>query len=46
MSSTRQFLDKLHPHFSKGGRLEKLYPVYEMVDTFLYSPSDVKAYIA
>ncbi|MEI6354804.1 MAG: NADH:ubiquinone reductase (Na(+)-transporting) subunit B [Methylococcus sp.] len=41
MSSTRQFLDKLHPHFSKGGRLEKLYPVYEMVDTFLYSPSDV-----
>ena len=41
MSSTRQFLDKLHPHFSKGGRLEKLYPVYEMVDTFLFSPSDV-----
>ncbi|BBL74114.1 NADH:ubiquinone reductase (Na(+)-transporting) subunit B [Methylomagnum ishizawai] len=41
MSSTRQFLDKLHPHFVKGGKLEKLYPVYEMVDTFLYSPPDV-----
>ncbi len=41
MSSTRQFLDKLHPHFVKGAKLEKLYPVYEMVDTFLYSPSDV-----
>jgi Na+-transporting NADH:ubiquinone oxidoreductase subunit B len=41
MSATRQFLDKLHPLFVKGGKLEKLYPVYEMVDTFLYSPSDV-----
>ncbi|NBS16584.1 MAG: NADH:ubiquinone reductase (Na(+)-transporting) subunit B [Gammaproteobacteria bacterium] len=41
MSSTRQFLDKLHPHFVKGAKFEKLYPVYEMVDTFLYSPSDV-----
>jgi Na+-transporting NADH:ubiquinone oxidoreductase subunit B len=41
MSSTRAFLDKLHPHFAKGGRFEKLYPVYEMVDTFLYAPADV-----
>ncbi|QJD31080.1 NADH:ubiquinone reductase (Na(+)-transporting) subunit B [Methylococcus geothermalis] len=39
--SARQFLDKLHPLFAKGGRLEKLYPVYEMVDTFLYTPPDV-----
>lgn len=41
MSKTREFLDKLHPHFAKGGRFEKLYPVYEMVDTFLYSPANV-----
>ncbi|CAI8788488.1 NADH:ubiquinone reductase (Na(+)-transporting) subunit B [Methylocaldum szegediense] len=41
MSRTRQFLDKIHPYFAPGGRLEKLYPIYEMVDTFLYSPSDV-----
>jgi Na+-transporting NADH:ubiquinone oxidoreductase subunit B len=41
MSRTRQFLDKLHPLFAKGGKFEKLYPVYEMVDTFLYSPPDV-----
>lgn len=34
MSRTRQFLDKWHPLFAKGGRLEKFYPVYEMVDTF------------
>ncbi|MGX2041145.1 NADH:ubiquinone reductase (Na(+)-transporting) subunit B [Methylocaldum sp. MU1018] len=41
MSRTRQFLDKIHPYFAHGGRLEKLYPIYEMVDTFLYSPPDV-----
>jgi Na+-transporting NADH:ubiquinone oxidoreductase subunit B len=41
MSSTRKFLDKLHPLFIKGGKLERLYPVYEMVDTFLYAPPDV-----
>ncbi len=41
MSKVRAFLDKIHPHFAKGGRFEKLYPVYEMVDTFLYSPADV-----
>lgn len=41
MSRTRQFLDKLHPLFAKGARFERLYPVYEMVDTFLYSPADV-----
>lgn len=41
MSRTRRFLDNIHPHFSKGGRLERYYPLYEMVDTFLYSPPDV-----
>ncbi len=41
MSSTRQFLDKLHPHFARGGKFHNLYPVYEMVDTFLYTPPDV-----
>ena len=41
MSSIRKFLDKLHPHFHKGGRYEVLYPVYEMVDTFLFAPADV-----
>lgn len=41
MSATREFLDKLHPHFVKGAKFERFYPVYEMVDTFLYSPPDV-----
>ena len=39
--SLRKRLDELHPLFARGGRLEKYYAVYEMVDTFLYSPADV-----
>ncbi|MDD0853544.1 NADH:ubiquinone reductase (Na(+)-transporting) subunit B [Halobacteriovorax sp. GB3] len=41
MKVLRGFLDSQHHHFAKGGKLEKLYPIYEMVDTFIYSPSDV-----
>ncbi|MCH9698278.1 MAG: NADH:ubiquinone reductase (Na(+)-transporting) subunit B [Gammaproteobacteria bacterium] len=41
MASTRQFLDSIKPHFVEGGRLQKLYPIYEMVDTFIYTPGDV-----
>ena len=37
----RQLLDSVEPHFERGGRLERLYPLYELVDTFLYTPSDV-----
>ncbi len=37
----RKALDRLHPLFAKGGKLEKLYPVYEMLDTFLYTPGEV-----
>jgi Na+-transporting NADH:ubiquinone oxidoreductase subunit B len=41
MSKLRNYLDSIHPHFIKGGRYEKFYSLYEMVDTFLYTPSDV-----
>jgi len=37
----RDLLDKLHPHFEEGGKLAKLYPVYEALDTFLFSPGFV-----
>ncbi len=37
----RKALDRLHPLFSKGGKLEMLYPAYEMLDTFLYTPGEV-----
>lgn len=41
MSKIRNMLDSVHPHFAKGGRLERYYSLYEMVDTFIYTPPDV-----
>ena len=43
MSRLRNYLDSIHPKFAKGGSLEKYYAIYEMVDTFLYTPKDVTA---
>ncbi|MBL4762680.1 MAG: RnfABCDGE type electron transport complex subunit D, partial [Gammaproteobacteria bacterium] len=40
MSALRRFLDKLEPSFQKGGRYHQWFAVFEMVDTFLYSPAD------
>lgn len=39
--SARDYLDSIEPHFTKGGKFEKYYGLYEMVDTFIYTPSDV-----
>jgi Na+-transporting NADH:ubiquinone oxidoreductase subunit B len=39
--SAREFLDSIEPHFTKGGKLEKYYGLYEMVDTFIYTPASV-----
>ena len=39
--SARDLLDSIEPHFTKGGKFEKYYGLYEMVDTFMYTPSDV-----
>jgi len=36
----RDTLDKLEPSFHKGGKLEKMYPLYEAIDTFLYTPGE------
>ncbi len=41
MKLLRTLLDKPKPLFEKGGKLEKLYPLYELVDTFLYTPGEV-----
>ncbi|MBT7608478.1 MAG: NADH:ubiquinone reductase (Na(+)-transporting) subunit B [Bacteriovoracaceae bacterium] len=41
MKILRDLLDSQHKHFSKGGNLEKFYPIYEMLDTFLYTPGEV-----
>ena len=36
----RRLLDNIKPHFDQGGRFEKYHALYEMVDTFLYTPND------
>ncbi|TWT90227.1 Na(+)-translocating NADH-quinone reductase subunit B [Pseudobythopirellula maris] len=41
MKFLRQTFDLVEPHFTKGGKLEKLYPVYESIDTFLFTPGQV-----
>jgi len=33
-------LEALAPHFEPGGKFEKLYPLFEAGDTFLFSPAD------
>ncbi|MCA9064966.1 MAG: NADH:ubiquinone reductase (Na(+)-transporting) subunit B [Planctomycetaceae bacterium] len=40
MKFIRNALDRLEPLFHKGGRFEKLYPLFEAGDTFLFTPPD------
>ncbi len=40
MKFIRGMLDKVEPMFLEGGKLERLYPLYEAADTFLYTPPD------
>ena len=37
----REWLDSIEPHFTKGGKFEKYYAVYEMFDTIFYTPKTV-----
>ncbi len=37
----RKFFDSIEHHFQDGGRFQKFYAVYEVFDTFFYSPDDV-----
>ena len=39
--SLRNVLDKMEPHFHKGGKYEKWYALYEAVDTIFYTPGQV-----
>ncbi len=41
MKPLRNALDRAAPYFEKGAKLEKLYPVYDVIDTFFYSPGEV-----
>lgn len=41
MKFLRDQLDAMAPLFKKGGKLERLYPLYEAQDTFLFTPGEV-----
>ncbi|MEM7732187.1 MAG: NADH:ubiquinone reductase (Na(+)-transporting) subunit B [Pseudomonadota bacterium] len=37
----RSFFDRIEPAFEKGGKYERYFPIYEMVESFLYTPKTV-----
>ncbi|WP_170574372.1 NADH:ubiquinone reductase (Na(+)-transporting) subunit B [Ruegeria atlantica] len=37
----RNFFDRIEPNFTKGGKYEKYFPIYEMVESFIYTPKSV-----
>jgi Na+-transporting NADH:ubiquinone oxidoreductase subunit B len=41
MKGLRQFLDRYEPLFSKGGKYERFYVVFEMIDGFFFNASTV-----
>jgi len=41
MRAFRAMLDRVGHHFEKGGRFERLYPLWEAADTFFYTPASV-----
>lgn len=41
MKALEHFFDSKKHHFEKGGKLEKLYPLFEAADTFLFTPDSV-----
>ena len=41
MKFLRNFFDSQEKHFLPGGKLQRFYPLYEVIDTFLYTPGKV-----
>ncbi len=39
MKALRNYIDKIKPHFEKGGKLEKLHSVFDGFETFLFVPN-------
>lgn len=38
MKILKNLLNSVRPHFEKGGKLEKFYPAYDAIETFLFVP--------
>jgi len=43
MKMLRSFLDSIHHHVRPGGKYARLYPLYEALDSFLFTPGTVTA---
>ena len=41
MKSLRKFVDKIKPHFSKGGKFAMLHSTFEAFESFLFVPNEV-----
>jgi Na+-transporting NADH:ubiquinone oxidoreductase subunit B len=41
MGAFRNYMDRIERLFSRGGPLERFSAIYEVVDTFIYTPADV-----
>ena len=41
MKPLRRYLDKIKPHFEKGGKFEKFHSTYDAFSTFLFVPNTV-----
>ncbi|MEM7423614.1 MAG: RnfABCDGE type electron transport complex subunit D, partial [Pseudomonadota bacterium] len=37
----RNFFDRIERHFERGGKWERYFPIYEMVESFLYTPKTI-----
>jgi Na+-transporting NADH:ubiquinone oxidoreductase subunit B len=41
MKGLRKYIDKIKPHFEKGGKFEKLHSTFDAFETFLFVPDKV-----
>jgi Na+-transporting NADH:ubiquinone oxidoreductase subunit B len=41
MKALRKYVDRIKPHFQKGGRFEKLHSTFDAFETFLFVPNKV-----
>ncbi len=41
MKGLRNFIDKIKPHFEKGGKFEKFHSTFDALETFLFVPNEV-----
>lgn len=41
MKAIQNFFERIEPNFTKGGKFEVMFPLYEVFDTFFFQPSTV-----